>query len=253
MSQQRLLSLLTSHPIFAPAAPEQLKELVAASSVVRVSAGEVILREGEPADRVFVLAEGAVRVYHVSPEGEEVLLKLFGAPAVFGEAEALGSQITLEFVQAIEPCEVLVVPVATLLHLLRAEPSCALHLLVDVAARFSISIYNQRSLAFNPATIRLANLLVDYAQWLQQRGCAELHVPLTQDQMAASIGVTRRSIAKDISDWQKQGIIRREGHAYVIDDLPALSRYSDAERLELSYSSEQVPMILAEKTTQAGS
>lgn len=253
MARDRVINLIASHPIFSPASRERIESLVDASTIKRVRAGDVILGEGQPADRVFVLAEGAVRVYHVSPEGEEVLLKLFGAPAIFGEAEALGSREYLEYVQAIDPCEILEIPVAELLRLLGDEPRCALRLLADVSARFSISIYNQRSLAFNPATIRLANLLVDYARWLQQRGCAELQIPLTQEQMAASLGVTRRSVAKDISEWQKQGLLRREGRAYVIEDLEALLRYSDPDRLELSYSSEQALEILAEKSGHKGS
>jgi hypothetical protein len=54
--------------------------------------------------------------------------------------------------------------------------------------------------------------------------------------MAAAIGGTRRSVAKDIVAWQKEGVIERRRQCYVIRDVETLRRYSDATRLELAYT-----------------
>ncbi len=54
--------------------------------------------------------------------------------------------------------------------------------------------------------------------------------------MAQAIGVTRRSIAKDIIAWQKEGVLKRSRGKYVILEPDTLRRYSDPQRLGLAYS-----------------
>jgi len=226
---------LAQNPVFSVASPEERGRLIGASRQRTFAAGEPIIVEGQTAESVFALEEGAVRVFHLSPKGEEVVVKLFRAPAIFGEAEALGGVTHQEHVSALGVSRVLVIPLRAVVQLLRAEPECAFRLLVDVAARLAIAAYNEKSLAFHPLTIRLANYLLDYAAWTNPPGAPELRISLTQDEMAAAVGGTRRSVAKDMIAWQEEGILERHGRHYVLRDIEALRRYSDGGRLELTY------------------
>lgn len=226
---------LGRNPIFAACSAEGRAALGAASRLLTVEPGEPVLRAGEPGERVFALLEGRVRVFHLSANGDEVVVKLFRAPAVFGEAEALSGLPYQEHVAAVDRSQILAMPRAALLRLLRAEHECAVRLLVDVARRLAIASYNEKSLAFHPATVRLASYLVDYVGWTCEPGAAELPLALTQDEMAAAIGVTRRSVAKDIAAWQQEGVLERRGGRYHVRDLAALQRYSDEQRLALAY------------------
>ena len=226
---------LTQNPIFSVASPSARELLVQRSTLRTFARGEQILVEGEAAEHVFALESGAVRVFHHSSKGDEVVVKLFRAPAVFGEAEALGGMAHQEHVSAVEESELLVMPVRAVVSLLREEPICAIRMLVDVASRLAIAAYNEKSLAFNPLTIRLANYLLDYARWTNPPDAAEIRVDLTQDDMAAAVGGTRRSVAKDVIAWQREGVLLRRGRHYVVQDLEGLRRYSDSNRLELAY------------------
>ena len=239
--------VLDNNPIFSAASPDSLARLIQSSRLRRYAAGEEVLAEGQPSKHIFALERGAVRVFHMSPMGEEVALKLFSAPAIFGEAEAFCDIPYLEHVTAVEESQILVMPPAAVLRLLRVEPECAVRMLVDVATRLAIAAYNEKSLAFNPATIRLANYLLDYAKWTNASGAQELQLDLNQDQMAAAIGVTRRSIAKDIIAWQKEGVLVRRRGKYILLEPESLGRYSDPERLGLAYSLDDLKRILDRK------
>jgi CRP-like cAMP-binding protein len=230
---------LAQNPVFAPAEAAARDCLVRRSSLRRYEADQLVLAEGEPSEQIFALVQGSVRVFHVSPCGDEVALKIFAAPAIFGEAEALSGIPYLEYVRTIDDVQLLVMPTEALLDFLRGEPECTVRMLMDVSARLAIAAYNEKSLAFNPATIRLANYLLDYASWTGS-GAAELRVALNQDEMAAAIGVSRRSVAKDIIAWQKDGLLERQGADYLIRDPEALRRYADPERLGLVYSLEDL-------------
>lgn len=238
--------LLALNPVFAAASVEARQRLIRGSRQRSVGAGEPIIVEGQPAESVYALEEGAVRVFHLSPKGEEVVVKLFRAPAIFGEAEALGGMPHQEHVSALVDSRVLMMPLGAIVRLLRDEPECALRLLVDVSARLAIAAYNEKSLAFHPLTIRLANYLLDFAAWTNPPGAPELRIALTQDEMALAVGGTRRSVAKDMIAWQEEGVLERRGKHYVLRDAEALRRYSDGGRLELTYE------LLAERMKRLG-
>ncbi len=86
-----------------------------------------------------------------------------------------------------------------LLSALRQDAAAAVALLVDVATRLALASQNEKSLAFDPVTVRLANYLIDIAGFTNASDAKELELRITQDDMAAAVGATRRSIAKDIS------------------------------------------------------
>jgi CRP-like cAMP-binding protein len=196
--------------------------------------GERILSHGDPARRVFALERGSVRVFHSAPSGAELLLVIFGAPALFGHAEAFAGIAHLENVEAIEPCELVVIPAAALLDFFRQDAGAATAMVIDQAVNLTFTIQRQKSLAFDAVTTRLANFLFDYALWTQRTG-NDLLVRLSQEQLAHAVGATRRSVAHDFALWTREGIIERRGRHYIIRDLEGLRRYCDVEHLALTY------------------
>jgi CRP/FNR family cyclic AMP-dependent transcriptional regulator len=226
---------LAGHPIFGLGEARARQALLDASRVLDLPLDARVLTEGDAAEHVFALERGAVRVFISSPTGEEVSCKLFRAPAVFGEAESLYGVRFQENVVTVEPSRVVAMPTEAVRQFLLATPAAGVAFVTDLAARLAISIYHQRSLAFNPVTIRLANFLLDYAEWTHGDEADPWRIALSQDEMAAAIGATRRSIGKDITAWQQEGIIERRGPVYVVRDVPGLERFADPERLHLVY------------------
>jgi CRP-like cAMP-binding protein len=82
---------LRAHPLFAQVSDDGLAFLVRHATRVHYRAGRKVLREGNKANEVFVLATGGVRIYHRAPDSKEgeIVVKLFRAPAFFGEMEVL--------------------------------------------------------------------------------------------------------------------------------------------------------------------
>jgi CRP/FNR family transcriptional regulator len=227
---------LEENPLFVNVAPALRERLVAASRQVRYQPGERILTEDEPARCVFALELGSVRVFHRSPTGSELLLKVFHAPALFGEAEAFSQVPFLEHVEAVESVELLIIPVDELLALMRDDAWIGFALSVDLAARLAIAIQHMKSVAFSPVTVRLANLLIEHVAWMKQLGNRELRLDITREEMALALGVTTRAIASDLALWRREGILERRGSRYVVRDLEGLRRYGLPSHLGLTYS-----------------
>jgi MFS family permease len=119
---------LLEHPMFA-GLPASRLEAAAAELVERpMAAGEVIVREGDPADRFYVVAAGAVRVSRTHDGGEQVLRDL-GAGDVFGEIGLLERSPRTATVTAIEAGTLLALDGTSFLQLVGSGPGLSTRLL----------------------------------------------------------------------------------------------------------------------------
>lgn len=230
------IALVMRHPMLARLHREVLESLLAQSRLVPYRAGRPVLREGAAPEHVYCLIEGAVRVFHRNGEGEEILVKLFKAPALFGEMEVLVGSRFLEHVSTIEPSRILHVPAAWFRRLVETDASFCRALVVDLSARLCIATQNERALAFLDADSRIANLLLDYAS-VASRPDGDgliLEVRLTQDGIARDLALSRKTVTRTLQRFRTEGIISKRGGRYVLHDLPGLEARS-THRASLSY------------------
>jgi CRP-like cAMP-binding protein len=237
MEEPEVLSAAAVHPLLSTLDAPALRAVVRASKLVRYREKRPVLREGDPPDQAFCLLRGAVRVFHRSGESE-VLLKLFRAPALFGEMEVLAVRPFMEYVTTLEPSEILHVPSAVFTSAMRNHPAFAQALAIDLAARLCISAHNQKALAFCDVDTRLANLLLDYAQFfgIADGAGVRLTVSLSQESMAHDLAVTRKALGVALNKLREEGILTKEEARFVIRDIDALSARS-SNTLRLSFQS----------------
>src|SRR5213594_646991 len=83
------MSLLEQAPLFSVLHPTDLRILAARFHLVRYGRGEVIFREGETAERLFLIDVGTVKLSIGSPTGQELLIGVLGRGQIFGELEVI--------------------------------------------------------------------------------------------------------------------------------------------------------------------
>src|SRR5687767_11899205 len=122
-------------PLFAGLPPEALDVIERSGTRSDHAAGDVVLRQGEPATHLFVLLAGGARVLISGANGEEVTVKLFVAPAVFGEMEVITRTSWIESVEIVRRAHVVRFERAAVDEILKAYPVVCRRLLEDVCAR----------------------------------------------------------------------------------------------------------------------
>ena len=229
---------LSAHPTFKQVKPETLDFIVKHSRMETYSRGHVLLSEGSDDLRFFVLAHGSVRVFYSDPTGRQVVVKLFQAPVAFGEMECIAGVPYLESVEALEKSTGLEIPRPVFLLALRPSPELTYNLVLDLAARLCIAAQNERSLAFNDVERRLATLLHAHVTLfgLPAPQGTMIRIPLSQDALAQSLGVARRSVTRALARWTSEGLIIKSEGRFVISDVQRLASYGDASLLPIAYS-----------------
>lgn len=236
MDRTELLATLQENTVFAGVPRDKLARLLLRAELLRLEPGARVLEEGDPSEDVFVLVRGFAGVFYSSPDGIDVLVKLFGAPAVFGEMELFFGQPRQEYVECLEPSVVVRLPAGDFLAVLRSEPAACYAMLQDVATRLAIAAYNERSLAFHDVPMRLAGLFLSFLEACgtkNRTGRATLRIKLTYEMLARCLGVTVRSIDRTMTDWTREGWLERSRSLYTFQDIARLEEKADPDRLAL--------------------
>jgi CRP/FNR family transcriptional regulator, cyclic AMP receptor protein len=220
-SEERLLSLLASCPLFSPLPEQALRQLAGVARRRRYEAGEALSRLGDPSDSVFLLCSGRVRASIRSRDGRDLVLHV----AVPGEAPGYIDLIdesprTVNAVTQGE-VEVLVLPARAVRASLLEHPRALMQLSAELAGVVRQLAEAASDLVFLDLPARLAKLLL-----ARRAPDGRVELGLTQSDLAAQLGVARQSLNRTLGELQRHGLIRIEhsGTSVELVDRMALRR-----------------------------
>jgi CRP-like cAMP-binding protein len=240
LAENEILALVGGHSLLKVLDPAVLRSIIRASKLVKFGPKRPVLKGGEPPEHAFCLLRGAVRVFHRSGESE-VLLKLFQAPAMFGEMEVISGIPFMEHVVTLESAEILHIPAAVFRQIVKKEAAFACALAEDLAMLLCISAHNQEALAFADVETRLANLLLDYAEMFGEpdaEGGVRLTFSMSQDSMAHDLAVTRKAVNSTLSKFKDERLVDKREARFVILN-PAALQARGMSSLRLAYRIDQ--------------
>lgn len=201
-----------------------LHDLEAIVVPLRKAAGTSLQIEGEPAEAMYIVAAGRVKISRVASSGREQVLTViepgghFNSVAIFDDGPCPANA------DALTDVALLVLPRAAMLELLDAHPQLMRALLKEFATRLRQLVNLVDTLALHTVQGRLAGLLLDQAE-AAARG--ERVAPLTQAEMAARLGTVREMIGRTLKGFEAQGLIRLDRGAIVVLDWQGLAQQRD--------------------------
>ncbi len=125
--------ILNSLPLVEHLSGDQRERVFAAGSERNVQRGEILFHEGEPAEVVYAVIEGRVKLVRYSPRGRELLLHMVGPGQTFAEAALFAAGTYPATAEAVEPARLWCLRRAALLGVLRTSPDLALAMLGSIS------------------------------------------------------------------------------------------------------------------------
>ena len=211
-------ALLQNTSLFG-ALPEDATERLAEKATRRsYGRGEIIFREDDPGDALCVVVSGLVKVYRISPDGDEMLLVTLGPASVFGELPMVDGGLRSASAAAVEAATVLLISRAALLDLLRSSPELADGLLRSLGSMVRRLTDQAADLVFLDLHGRVAKLLLRLAEERGTPGAngqaMDLH--LTQSDLANMVGGSRQSVNQVLNSFERLGYVELDGRRIVI-------------------------------------
>jgi CRP-like cAMP-binding protein len=136
-SLERRMDLLRAVGPFAELPTDSLRPVARVAEVVRFSAGDVIVRQGDPGDAVYALTDGVAEVWLEDPPEQPVLLRTMRSGQLFGETAVLYHGPRSATIKAKTDLMTLKLPGPMFIELLRSTPEVALRVAVALAQRLA--------------------------------------------------------------------------------------------------------------------
>ena len=219
------IAVLLRAPVFAGLPPKVTAALRQRVRRRSFPAGTHLTREGEPADSMFVIERGLVRVSRTSRQGRELVLGLLGAGEMLGELgvlEASGTQTA--DAMAVEATSCVAVSRDDLRALVRATPELGLRLLATLVDQVRSKEEELTEVAFLDLPGRLAHKLLQLADRHGEpveRG-VRITVRVPQSELAAMVGSSRENVNRALGRFVTSGAVAIDHGSITILDTAAL-------------------------------
>jgi CRP-like cAMP-binding protein len=209
---------LSEMAVFQDLSPREMEELNRITTLSGVAKGRVFYRPEEPGEVLFILKEGRVQLYRISPEGKKLVITTLGPHTLFGEMALLGTRMHNTFAEAVEDCLICVMSRTDLERMILSKPQVALRLLEITGKRLRDAEERLESMAFKGIPARLASLLLR----LSEEQDSLTITGLTHQDLAESVGTYRETATQVLNDMKAQGLIEIGRKRITILDPDAL-------------------------------
>jgi CRP/FNR family cyclic AMP-dependent transcriptional regulator len=222
-SETAYLSPIT---LFSELSPDELSVIAGRLKQRSFRADEVIFKQGEPGDAMYIIRLGRVRIYSRDESGKELTLNVYQEGEFFGEFSLIDGEPRSASAEAVEPTEALVLRNRDLIAILSDHPEIAVSLMRGLVSRLRYTTEYAEDLAFLSVNGRVASRLLELMEKYGEPSDAgiEIGVPVTIPQLAG-LSVAPPEIVQRILDfYELGGILVHDGDQLTVRDPATLRK-----------------------------
>ncbi|MBO9356441.1 cyclic nucleotide-binding domain-containing protein [Bordetella petrii] len=215
--------ILRSHHLFEPLSEAQLDTLLQTARLLNVEKGEKLFHQGEPAHAFYFVIAGTVKIYRVTPDGQEKVFDVIGGRQTFAEAMMLMD--TPDYVasaQAIAPSQLYRFSNSTYMELLQNNSKLTFALLGKLCIRLHQRINEIETLSLKNATHRVVRYLL--TQLARRPDSDSFELPMAKRLVAGHLSIQPETFSRIIRRLIDESIITQRGNHI---------RVLNSQRLEL--------------------
>jgi CRP/FNR family transcriptional regulator, cyclic AMP receptor protein len=179
----------------------------------------VIFSQGDPADAVFFIKKGKVKITVTSAQGKEAVVAILGAGEFLGEGCLIGQPLRLATAAAMTDSTVMRLEKAAMTRVLHAEPSFAEIFTAHLLTRNSRVEEDLVDQLFNSSERRLARTLLLLANFGKEGRQEPVMPNISQETLAEMVGTTRPRVSFFMNKFRKLGFIEYNGKLKVHNSL----------------------------------
>ncbi len=180
-------------------------------TVLEYGAGRTIFVQGDPADSVWFLHQGKVKLAVTSQQGKEAIVTVLGGNEFFGEGCLAGQPLRISTAIAVTDCTLYRIEKVLMVRMLHEQHGIAelfiAHLLTR-NTRFEEDLVDQ---LFNSSEKRLARILLLLAHFGKESRRETVHPGINQEHLAQMVGTTRSRVSHFMNKFRTLGFIDYEG------------------------------------------
>jgi len=180
-------------------------------TIAEYSKGQMVFSQGDPADAVFYIQKGKIKLAVVSDAGKEAVIALLGSGDFLGEGCLAAQPIRMTTATAMSDCSIVRLEKAAMIRVLHEEPAFSamfLAYLLSRNMRIEADLVDQ---LFNSSEKRLARVLLLLAHFGKEGKPEPVVAKISQETLAEMIGTTRSRVSFFMNRFRKLGFVEYNG------------------------------------------
>ena len=229
MQRREWLKVLQRDPWFAGLAPNTVDVLLEHAVPRRYRAGERVYSVNDVSTGIFAVLSGGVRLSQYTPSGKQILFSTFSPGLWFGVISEFDGRPRPHNAVAVEASLLLHVSSASFREIVSRDWRHCFALAGAVVALFRTALEQLSGMRALPYPARVAQTLLAMSDHEQVVDPGHADPRVTQEDLAAMVGVTRQTVNRLLDEWERAGVIARGYGRVCLLDHAALAHLSAAE------------------------
>ncbi len=194
--------------IFCDLDDTEMDAMATAAPMRAYGSGELVYTPHQPLETLFILKQGRIRIFRVSPDGRALTTAIVEPGTIFGEMVIVGQQMHDSFAEALDDVVVCVMTKSDVQKLLLGDSRIAARISETLGRRLGELEQRLSDAVFKSVPERIAATLVTLAGTASSRPLARgVQVKLTHEQLAALAGTSRETTTKILNEYADQGLV----------------------------------------------
>ena len=227
MRSAEVVELLGRVPVFSTLERSDLERIAQLAVPRSFAPGEVVFREGDASDTLYIVREGRARAIRSHRDGRTITLARFGPGDIFGELALFEDERRSATVEAIEPTSVVAVLGPDMRRLLSEHADISARMVIALGRRLRETNERLSRQSFQTVQSRVAVVLSQLVaqEVTDGKGPTDVVVKATQADLAQLAGSSRESASRFLAVLERAGVISQGRGKLTVHDPSALEQY----------------------------
>jgi len=220
-----IAGIVSRVPLFSSLDLRDLREVLRVCHVEKLPGGAEILVPGELADRFYVILSGRVKIFQLSPRGDEQILHLYDSGQTFGEAAMWSGGMYPAYAEAATPVQLLLVKREDLQGLITRRPELACAMIAGLSGKLQEFNRLIERLSLKEVPARLAQVILDLSREQRSR---TVRLTQTKRELASQIGTIAETLSRAFARLRSEGLIEVSRREIIILDPEGLAEIAES-------------------------
>jgi CRP-like cAMP-binding protein len=221
------LQIITRIAVFRGLKPETVEHIIQPATAVMMKAHDTLFRQGDPATAFFIVIVGWLKLYRITPSGEEAVIHTLTKGDSFAEAVAFTGNRYPASAEAVSETRVVRIPADHIVRCIRESPDIALAMIASTSQHLHLLVQQVEQLKAQSGVQRVAEFLVSLAP--VEHGSCVIALPYDKVLIAARLGLKPESLSRTFAKLRSIGVAVHASHV-AVNDVAKLRQLADDER-----------------------
>ncbi len=224
---------LKINPLFSGLDDEGLLRIKEIAGLRDSKKGESLFTQGEEAKGFYLVLQGRIKIYRLSPQGKEYILRIVGPGETLAEAAVFSGKNYPASADCLEDCRLYYLKKSDFVRLIRQDPQLALNMISGLSLLLRNLAQQVEDLSLHEVSSRLARYLLDQAHKNNVDLITGSQIPLEMKKnlLASRLGTIGETLSRTLAKMKQRGLLEIKKDAVIVQNLALLKEVAEGAKL----------------------